>query len=646
MRRYSGGLVSRRSRGAMTPAAALVAAALVAAAAAPAGATVTPVTHDAQGSLQAVQAAAGASFAVGGQGAFFVPAAPGNPVGIGTTAVPGFPRDGSTYLALSTGDASLGDQPDRPGVFPSVDDNGGPDRTRGDTALDDTTIQTGFNVPLSPAGAPLATCLSFDVRFLSEEYPDRITSAFTTRSSPSSTHRRGPRRGPRSRRRTTSRRLPFGRPLTIKSGGPAAMSPAEAAGTPYGAATPVDARPGAGAGDDEHTAAMLSLFDHGDRAYDSAVFIDNLRLTTPPGTCTAGLIAARPGRRDHRADGRRHRQHGDADAHRYGRQRGGRCPDGDGPHLQRRAAGRCAGADAGGAADRHHVVGAGRRARAGPVHGAGNAGQRSGRRRQRAHNVHRPARRGGDRRGAGGGSSSQQSPGDRDNDGIPDDQDTSDGSLPPVPGKTFDARVVSGDVFIKYPPGTGPRAAVKPPKGFVALKGAANIPMGAQLDTRKGRVAVTSAHDTSGTTAQTADFYDGIFQVKQSTPKTKPAKPKVLITDLAAQGRAAALGVRADQGRLRGRREEEEARREVGPRRPVGQRQGQVPHERQVQLGHRSRHHLVDPGSLRWDVDQGEARDGERSGLQAPQDGVGEGRAQLPRARRRQVQGREVRAAG
>ena len=138
--------------------------------------------------------------------------------------------------------------------------------------------------------------------------------------------------------------------------------------------------------------------------------------------------------------------------------------------------------------------------------------------------------------GAGGGSSSQQSPGDRDNDGIPDDQDTSDGSLPPVPGKTFDARVVSGDVFIKYPPGTGPRAAVKPPKGFVALKGAANIPMGAQLDTRKGRVAVTSAHDTSGTTAQTADFYDGIFQVKQSTPKTKPAKPKVLITDLVLKG--------------------------------------------------------------------------------------------------------------
>ena len=137
---------------------------------------------------------------------------------------------------------------------------------------------------------------------------------------------------------------------------------------------------------------------------------------------------------------------------------------------------------------------------------------------------------------AGGGSSSQQGSGDRDNDGIPDDQDTSDGSLPPVPGKTFDARVVSGNVFIKYPPGTGPRAAITPPKGFVPLKGAANVPMGAQLDTRAGRVAVTSAADTGASRTQTADFYDGIFAVRQSTPKTKPKKPQALITDLVLKG--------------------------------------------------------------------------------------------------------------
>ena len=35
---------------------------------------------------------------------------------------------------------------------------------------------------------------------------------------------------------------------------------------------------------------------------------------------------------------------------------------------------------------------------------------------------------------------------------------------------------------------------------------------------------------------QTADFYDGIFQVKQSMPKKKPKKPAALITDLVLKG--------------------------------------------------------------------------------------------------------------
>ena len=134
-----------------------------------------------------------------------------------------------------------------------------------------------------------------------------------------------------------------------------------------------------------------------------------------------------------------------------------------------------------------------------------------------------------------GGSSQQQLPGDRDGDGIPDDQDTSDGSLPPIPGKTFDARVVSGNVFIKYAPGTGPRAATKPPKGFVPLKGAANVPMGSQLDTSEGRVALTSAADTGGAKTRTSCF-DGIFQVKQAVPNKKPTKPAALITDLVMKG--------------------------------------------------------------------------------------------------------------
>ena len=107
---------------------------------------------------------------------------------------------------------------------------------------------------------------------------------------------------------------------------------------------------------------------------------------------------------------------------------------------------------------------------------------------------------------------------------------------PPVPGKSVVAKVVSGTVFVKYPPGYIPRAAPAPPAGFVPFKGGANLPVGTQVDTTRGRIALTSAADTGGTKTQTSDFYDGIFQVKQSVPKQKPKKPVALITDVVMKG--------------------------------------------------------------------------------------------------------------
>jgi hypothetical protein len=397
-------------------------------------------------------------------------------------------------------------------------------------------MQTGFNVPLSPAGAPLATCLSFDVRFLSEEYPDRIASVFTDAfvaeldTSPWTTS------GSSISATNNFASVPFGSPLTIKSGGAAAMSPAEAAGTPYGAATPVMRAQVPVPATTSTRLLFLSIFDHGDRAYDSAAFIDNLRLTTPPGTCTAGLISLGPAvaitgptiaatvnTSTPTLTGTAGNAAGDAPTVAV-RIYNGAVPAGAPVQtLSAPRSGNTWSAQAAALAPGQYTAQATQ----------ANA-QADGVSAPTTFTV--PPGAGGAGGAAGGGSSSQQTPGDRDNDGIPDDQDTSDGSLPPVPGKTFDARVVSGSVFIKYPPGTGPRAAVTPPKGFVPLKGAANVPMGAQLDTRRGRVAVTSAHDTSGSAAQTADFYDGIFAVKQSTPQTKPAKPKVLITDLVLKG--------------------------------------------------------------------------------------------------------------
>jgi FG-GAP repeat protein/VCBS repeat protein len=101
---------------------------------------------------------------------------------------------------------------------------------------------------------------------------------------------------------------------------------------------------------------------------------------------------------------------------------------------------------------------------------------------------------------------------------------------PPVPGKSVVVRVVSGTVRIKYPAGKAPAGGST--TKFGPLTGAANIPMGSTIDTTKGRIALTSAADTAGVKTQTAEFYDGVFQVKQSVPKKKPEKAVALITDL------------------------------------------------------------------------------------------------------------------
>jgi len=107
--------------------------------------------------------------------------------------------------------------------------------------------------------------------------------------------------------------------------------------------------------------------------------------------------------------------------------------------------------------------------------------------------------------------------------------------LPPVPGKSVVVRVVSGTVLVKYPSGYTPRAT-SPAKGFVPFRGAANLPVGTQLDTRKGRVNLTSAADTGGKKTQASDFYDGIFQIKQALPKKKSEKALALITDVVMKG--------------------------------------------------------------------------------------------------------------
>jgi hypothetical protein len=137
---------------------------------------------------------------------------------------------------------------------------------------------------------------------------------------------------------------------------------------------------------------------------------------------------------------------------------------------------------------------------------------------------------------------------------------------PPVPGKSVVVKVVSGQVLIKRP-GSGRARQAGAAKGFVPLSGPANVPVGSQLDTSKGRVALTSAADTGGAKTQTADFYKGIFQVKQSVPKKKPKKPKALVTDLFLKGEIA----RSQCAPLKGARSATDAAtKKKGPKSALG----------------------------------------------------------------------------
>lgn len=80
----------------------------------------------------------------------------------------------------------------------------------------------------------------------------------------------------------------------------------------------------------------------------------------------------------------------------------------------------------------------------------------------------------------------------------------------PVTGKTVNVSVRKGRIYVRIPPS----------KKYVRLKGAMQIPVGATVDAKKGRVNLVSTTGT-GEEKQLAWFYDGIFKVGQ----TRGAKP-------------------------------------------------------------------------------------------------------------------------
>lgn len=221
-----------------------------------------------------------------------IPLVEGENASAGTsTALSGFPVSGSTFGVLSTG--LLASIP-HPGTFADASLLG--DAVRGDTDRDVTILRVDLDVPDG------ANCLSFDFKFLSEEYPVYVGSsyndAFIAELNESTW--------------TTAQttivapdNFAFdqdGEVVSINSTGLGGMTPQSGVDTAFdggvfgggdtnGAATvrlaaSTEVSPGA-------NALYLSIFDQGDRALDSAVFLDNLRVgyTPDPGlNCTPGAV--------------------------------------------------------------------------------------------------------------------------------------------------------------------------------------------------------------------------------------------------------------------------------------------------------------------------------------------------------------------
>ena len=130
-------------------------------------------------------------------------------------------------------------------------------------------------------------------------------------------------------------------------------------------------------------------------------------------------------------------------------------------------------------------------------------------------------------------------------------------------GRTLVARTVSGKVYVRRPATAA----------LLDLGTVAGIPVGTEIDARKGRVRLTAAA-TRGKAAHRAEFFGGVFVVTQAADDIVDLRLSEPFGSCAKK-----TGTRAAQA--------------------LGRRQGQVPHPRPVQRRHRPRHPLARPGHLR-----------------------------------------------
>lgn len=191
----------------------------------------------------------------------------GTPNGTADSPLSSFPTHGSDFGILTSGDVASADDPNSAGNTSA--DLGGPN-VRGDTDFDASVLKVDLDVPAS------ANCLTFDFQFYSDEFPEWVNTQYNDAFIAELDGSTWDTSGSTISAPDNFAFDPSGDVISINSSGNTSMSTAEAAGTTYDGATPLlsaskQVSPGA------HS-LYLSIFDQGDRIYDSAVFLDNLRV--------------------------------------------------------------------------------------------------------------------------------------------------------------------------------------------------------------------------------------------------------------------------------------------------------------------------------------------------------------------------------
>lgn len=189
-----------------------------------------------------------------------------NPAAISTRRLAGFPRHGRGFGILSSGDAT--DAAKRNKTEDHSTSLGGPS-IRG--ARDVTILRIVVRVPEGK------NCLSFRFKFLSDEFPEFVDAQYNDAfiaelgTSDWSTFSK---EDPRIEAPNNFAAGPDGNPISVNAQGDTSVRARRARGTIYDGATPV-LRASTRVTPGRHL-LYLSIFDQGDREYDSAVFFDRL----------------------------------------------------------------------------------------------------------------------------------------------------------------------------------------------------------------------------------------------------------------------------------------------------------------------------------------------------------------------------------